>query len=86
MKTVLKFPIAITDCQIVRMPQGAQIIHVGLDPTGRPCVWAKVETTCPVIERALFVTGTGHEVPDGAVHLGSFNQESFVWHVWEPAK
>ncbi len=86
MKTVWKFTIKIEDEQIVMMPPRAEIIHVGLDPSGQPCVWAKAERSRNPVERLLFLTGTGSDVPDAATrHLGSFNHGPFVWHVWEPS-
>jgi len=84
-KTVWKFPIEITDVQILQMPHGAEIIHAGLDPQGGPCVWARVNPNNSPAETSLHISGTGHPVPDGDNrHVGSLNQGPCVWHLWTP--
>ncbi len=85
MKTVWKFPFAITRDQPIDLPARAEVLHVGLDPEGTPCLWARVDSDAPKVEHSLHISGTGHPVPDGDnKHLGSFNHGPFVWHVWMP--
>ena len=82
---VWKFPISITDEQLISMPRMANIIHVGLDPSGTPCIWAEVNTDDQVRPRAIAVVGTGRPIPEDAPiarHIGSFVQGRFVWHVY----
>jgi hypothetical protein len=87
MKTVWKFPIKIEDVQSIEMPHGAMILHAGLDPTGQPCVWAGVRSEIKTSKQTVYVTGTGHPIPEGpTAYVGSFNQGTFVWHVWIPVK
>lgn len=81
MRTVYKYIIKITDEQVISLPL-VQLLHVGLDPSGFPCVWAEVETEMPSSDVTIFVVGTGHPVPDGAWHVGSFVQGGFVWHIY----
>jgi hypothetical protein len=83
MKTVWKFPIKIEDHQQVTMPVGAEIIHVGLDPMREPCMWACVNDEAPLVDRTIYVSGTGGPILGNPVHRGSFVQNRFVWHVWE---
>ena len=65
------------------MPQVAEIIHVGLDPRGMPCVWALVDTNYSLTPTTIYVVGTGNPAPnDVSRHLGSFVQTPFVWHVF----
>lgn len=83
--TIWKFPIAITDEQKITMPEGARLLHAGLDPTGLPCVWAVVDPLAVKIEATVLVCGTGNPlraVGRGTFHLGSFNQGPFMWHVF----
>ena len=53
MRTIWKFPIAITDEftipdeQELTLPEMAQLLKVGLDPTGSPCAWFQVHTNAP---------------------------------------
>ncbi len=85
MKTVWKFPLKIIGEQLIKMPLYTEIIHVGLDPKGVPCLWGRVDTVQLHIEREFYVTGTGHPLPDGDNrHVGSFVDGAFVWHVWMP--
>ena len=84
MTTVWKFRIVIDD-QTVRMPAHARVICVGLDPENLPCIWAEVISENSLVDFSVFVTGTGHAVPEGDNrHVGSFIQGPFVWHVWMP--
>lgn len=92
MNTIYKFPFEITDMQEIEMPMAAQIIHVGLDPSGAPCLWAEVDPyEAPTILRTIAVIGTGNPLDFGgrdhtsARHLGSFVQGHFVWHIYEVA-
>ena len=83
MKTIYKYPIQITDKQDVGMPECANVIHVGLDPQGTPCIWAEVVTERSLRIYEVFVVGTGNPIPSVAKnHLGSFVQGPFVWHVY----
>lgn len=83
MKAIWKFPICIADSQYVPMQFCAVPVLVGLDPAGKPCIWAKVDPSDPLVRRQVFVTGTGAPLPkDANVHCGSFIQGEFVWHVW----
>lgn len=83
MKTIYKYPIQITDEQEISMPQGAEVIHAGLDPQGTPCVWAMVDTQNKPEPVSILVYGTGNPMtytPDR--HVSSFTQGPFVWHVF----
>jgi len=83
MHTIYKYPIQITDRQIIELPNHSKIVHVGLDPEGNPCLWAEVDTDeYGFLELILFVVGTGRPTPPATTHLGSFVQGSFVWHVY----
>ena len=83
MKTVWKYPIEITDEQIVPALFGASPIYVGLDPKGFPCIWCDVEDTKPGNESLrISIRGTGHPSPENVTYLGSFIQGPFVWHVY----
>lgn len=85
MKTVWKFPLHIAGTQYVSMPAHSRALHAGLDPNGQPCVWATVLTNMAPVEHTVYISGTGHPVPDGDNrHIGSFNHGPFEWHVWVP--
>lgn len=82
MNTIYKYPIEITDDQTIDMPEGAQVVHAGLDPQGQPCLWAKVNNRVRTEPRRIQVRGTGHPLPDDAEWVGTFTQGPFVWHVF----
>lgn len=86
MKTIYKYPIKIQDFQEVRVLKGGVPIHAGLDPQAQLCVWCEVDASKEATEPLhIFVIGTGHSIPDRArIHLGSFVQGLFVWHIYHP--
>jgi hypothetical protein len=80
---IYKYPFAIESKTSISVPSGHVVMHVGLDPAGVPCVWALVEPEAPKIDIAIWVVGTGHDVPEEACrHVGSFVQSAFVWHIF----
>lgn len=80
---ICKYPIEIADEQVVDMPIDYELLHAGLDPTGQPCVWALVDKGSEMAQLHLRVAGTGHEVSHDHLHVGTFVQGPFVWHVFE---
>ena len=83
MKTIYKYPLEITDSQIIKMPINAEILHSGLDPQGTPCVWAAVNTGNADEDQTVWIVGTGNPIPRQARrHLGSFVQPPYVWHAF----
>lgn len=83
MKTIYKYPIKITDRQYIVMPFGGRALKVGLDPQGQPYIWALVDTTQSEAKYHLAMYGTGHEcLAPADDYFDSFNQGSFVWHVF----
>lgn len=47
----------------LRMPQGAEILHVA-DQYGNPCIWLKTETENAPVERIFWLFGTGKRMPE----------------------
>lgn len=83
MKKIYKYPIEIVDEQTLDLPTGADVVHVGHDPGGTPCLWAIIDTDAPVVSVKILVKGTGHPLPAGEIdHLGSFLSGPFVWHLF----
>ena len=84
MTKIFKYPIKIQQKQEISVPIGVVPIHVGLDPTGEPCIWCVVEIGRPTIDMSIIIIGTGHEMPSEIkVHIGSFVQGPYVWHVFQ---
>lgn len=84
MKTIWKFPINMTACRsTIDVPNAGIARHVGLDPQGQPCLWFEVNPFANTVARAVFVVGTGGDVPDEiATYFASFIQGPFVWHIY----
>lgn len=85
MRTIFKYEIELgggTET-ILLIPKGFEIIHVGLDPVGKPGLWAVVNTWNKSEDARFFVVGTGQLMPDvNCKHVGSFQQRHFMWHVF----
>ncbi len=85
MHTIYKYPLQITGFQTINMPVGAEVLHAGLDPSGKPCVWALVGPPHSLVPHHFYVIGTGNPIKDAEAigeHVGSFVDGSFVWHVF----
>lgn len=83
MTTIYKYPLFFNPRQTTALPISARVLHVGLDPNQVPCIWAKVDTDEPKLDRLFFIVGTGNELPVDAKHyIGTYNQAHFVWHLW----
>lgn len=86
MRTIYKYPLEITDEQVIKISLFKyiceSIVRVDLDPLGQPCIWCEVETTSKPLPVIIFIVGTGNPIPDEAKHIGSFIQGPFVWHVY----
>lgn len=83
MKTVYKYQITPGGITTISMPDGAKIVHVGVDWIGSVCMWAYVDTQQPSVDRKFIITGTGHELGDVERYVGTVIQRPFVWHIWE---
>jgi hypothetical protein len=78
MKTIYKYTLD----GAVHMPQGSTVVQVGVQ-FGLYCIWATVDTDAPVEERFFVVVGTGSELSDNMVHVGTVFENPFVWHIME---
>lgn len=87
MRTVYKYPLELTDSQILHLPSSAKPLSVQLQGN-QLCLWADVPAGQFVVEKEVVITivGTGHPIPPGAVnYLGTVQQGPFVWHVYASA-
>lgn len=93
MNTIHKFPLEITDQQVVTMPKGAQILTVQVQ-NEMVCLWAVMDTVAAPEERKIEVFGTGNPIPkvnewpqagQGRKFIGTFQflGGKFVGHVFE---
>jgi hypothetical protein len=87
MKTIWKFPIEVTDFQVIKMPDDAQILAVQTQHE-RPCLWAIVDDVAALNSqvRTIEVFGTGHpmdEMPRQYIGTFQIRGGSLVFHVFE---
>ena len=85
MITVWKYPLAITDRQVLNMPRDAQVLSVEADETGHAALlWALVDTDAPREDRAVLIYGTGNPAPeDTGKFIGTVRTHGrFYWHVF----
>jgi len=88
---IFKYPLTVTDHQVISMPQGATILTV---QTQReiPCIWAEVDPEeVRVTMRRFRIYGTGHDMPDRKDfphYVGTFQirGHDLVFHVYTDFK
>lgn len=81
MKTIYKYSLKGASTSIL-IHKDAEIIHCG-NHNGEFCIWAKVDADLPLEERTFVIVGTGWEIDDNMVYVGTFFEGSYVWHVME---
>ena len=67
---------------VAHMPRGARIVHVGT-PEGVLTLWAEVDPDAEKTLRTFEVFGTGQHIPDHCVHLHTWIEGPYVWHLYE---
>lgn len=84
MTTIWKFPIKITDLQLVPMSKSAQIISAQIQGDVL-CLWAIVDTNEVKDQRVIEIYGTGHPMRDQTQrrHIVTVQDGQLVWHVFE---
>jgi hypothetical protein len=87
-KKIFKYDLRVTDVDHVKMPDGAQIIHVDWQGPNiqQLQLWAVVDPDAPLFDREFRVIGTGHPIADlpDLQHIGTVVQPiGLVWHVFE---
>jgi hypothetical protein len=83
MAKIYKYPLEINGETSVALPNGYEILHVGLDPQGDPGVWALVDPERSALPVPIYILGTGHPMnPKATKHLGSFVHGPYVWHAF----
>lgn len=88
-KVIYKYPLQLTDAQELRLPEGAEILSVGISE-GQVVVWAHVNPSNTECYVPITIAGTGNplEIVQGETKfLGTVIQTgqwgNLVWHVFE---
>ena len=80
---IWKYPLTIIHGQTIQIPATAKVLHVGLDPNDKPCLWALLDPRETKVDRLVVVLGTGFDLnPLTPHHAGSFRDGRFMWHVF----
>ena len=82
MKRVYKYPISNDRSFTVKMDAKAKVLKVG-PQNNEWFLWALVDPDAPKIERHFYLYGTGHDIPEGKVHLATWEVGPFVIHCFE---
>ena len=83
MKTVWKYELdPFSNLTDHKLPKDAAIVLVG-NQGGQHCIWVALDPEAEKVKRRFQISGTGHPIDSAAIHLGSFQEDVFVWHVWE---
>ncbi len=86
MRKVYKYPVSSINPCICQMPYNAEILSVHVQ-YNNPCIWALVDPYEELVDREIYVYGTGHDVPDHVINMqyvGTFllSDGNLVFHVW----
>ena len=81
MRTVYRYPLAL-GAQTIELSHDAQPLFVGLRGN-TPTLWAALFTDDPVVARRFMVAETGTEIPAFALYVGTYQQGSKAFHVFE---
>ncbi len=66
----------------VDLPEGAKVIHAEL--FGHEItLWCIIDPSERNETRKFVIVGTGQEIPNDLIHIQSFIQPPFVWHIFE---
>jgi len=85
MMKIYKYPLENKSVTVLELPRASEILHVGTDPLGHVCVWARfAENNEAMTERrAICIVGTGQEHEADLRFLSTFVQGPYVWHAFE---
>ena len=85
-RTMFKYPLAgwITNHK-VEMPKGARIRHVGIQQN-QVTMWAEVDPDEAPETRNFVIRGTGQEIGEMEVYLGTVCARLYVWHLFEMSR
>lgn len=90
MITILKYPLEIDDQQVIGIhgrndSAPPQILKVGLDLNGKPCVWAIGDPECEPQPYTFFIIMTGkpaHMLKPHYAYMGTLEYMEHLWHVF----
>ena len=85
MLKIWKYELELASQQVLSLPPGADILHVG-EQNGKLCMWVLLDARSTVVtDRRIGIVGTGQEIATDAKreHIGTVQIAGYVWHVFE---
>jgi hypothetical protein len=84
MTFIYKYSLHLVEKQTIKMPYGSIIIAVQLQ-FNVITLWVRFAESkvLPLVNRIFSVHGTGHPIDESEIYLGTVQQGSFVWHIFE---
>lgn len=80
--TIWKFPLAVTDEQVIMMPEFSKPLTVQMQGK-TPTLWALVNPDRKMTPRNFYTFGTGHPVSSSALaYIGTYQTGPLVFHVF----
>lgn len=80
MKTIYKYQLA--NFATLDLPVGAKAVLVEMQ-NGSPHIWFEHNRSAFKEQRFFRIYGTGFDIPDNSIHIGSVIDGMFVWHIYE---
>ncbi len=83
---IYKYHLArINGCSIsIDIPASANVLHVGLDPDDKPCMWVILDPEQLTNERTFMTVWTGFNLlVDHVDYLGSVKEGTLMHHIFE---
>lgn len=83
MNTIWKFPLEVTDSQLVNIPEGAKILTVQTQQ-GIVTLWAVIDPSKDPDTLEVRILGTGNPADniEDMFYIGTVQERIFVWHVF----
>lgn len=81
MKTIWKFPLKITNEQLINVPAGSKLLTVQMQGDV-PCLWALVDPNTETSLCTIQTFGTGHPAENAGTYLSTYQVDSLVFHVF----
>lgn len=80
---IYKYPLQLTDTQVIMMPRRAEILDVQVQK-GQIQLWAMVDVEEPLTPRTFHIIGTGNKfTKKGRRYISTIQDGAFVWHIFE---
>jgi hypothetical protein len=85
MKSVWKYQLDVVGRQMLQMPIGAKILHIGVQ-NEYPVIWAEVDTEAGIEPRIFTIVTTGERYEAHTGYVGTATiRDWFVAHIFEGA-